>query len=112
MGPGIRLRTGRERPRPGLVGTDREAGARAPRGPPPPPVRAGPPRGGVGNDGGGPPLTRGAPPPVAVTYWFQRNLSGLISPVEPVIHPPRASAKDWPLFVFQQLIPSWVEWQA
>ena len=84
MGPGIRLRTGRERPRPGLVGTDREAGPHAPRG----------------------------PLPLAGTNWFQRNLSGLISPVEPVIHPPRASAKDWPLFVFQQLIPSWVEWQA
>lgn len=72
------------RPTPGVVGTDREAGSESPRG----------------------------PPRVTATYWFQRNLSGLISPVEPVIHPPRASAKDWPLFVFQQLIPSWVEWQA
>ena len=30
----------------------------------------------------------------------------------PVIQPPRASAKDWPVFVFQQLMPSCVEWQA
>ena len=110
MGPGIRLRTGRERPRPGLVGTDREAGAPAPRGAPP---RPRPQKGDPARYGGGAgPASPRGPPPVAVTYWFQRNLSGLISPVEPVIHPPRASAKDWPLFVFQQLIPSWVEWQA
>ena len=79
---------------------------------PPPPGRGGPRRGLLGTPGGGGPESPRGPPPVAVTYWFQRNLSGLISPVEPVIHPPRASAKDWPLFVFQQLIPSWVEWQA
>jgi len=36
----------------------------------------------------------------------------LTPPAEPVTHPPRASAKDWPLFVFQQLMPSCVEWQA
>ena len=44
--------------------------------------------------------------------WFQEDWAGALSPPLPVIHPPRARAKEAPLFVFQQLTPSAVDEQA
>ena len=57
-------------------------------------------------------MSSGPPLLCAWGQSFQLNFWGPISPVVPVIQPPRASAKDWPVFVFQQLMPSCVEWQA
>ena len=63
----------------------------------------------------------GADGPTAI-YVTTKLAPGLLGPIAiaaysymalvPVIQPPRASAKDWPVFVFHQLMPSCVEWHA
>ena len=63
----------------------------------------------AGSDG---PSERGGARRPRPPYWFQEYWAGAISPPLPVIHPPRARAKEAPLFVFQQLTPSAVDEQA
>ena len=95
---------------PGLDEAGRSHGPRAPR------SQAGRARGPAdGPSGHGGLLGRpsaGAPWRPAPPYWFQEYWAGAISPPLPVIHPPRARAKEAPLFVFQQLTPSAVDDQA